>query len=108
MLRIFLLYLSFSAIASARGNGYPIWLHNDNAWNRAQIMHLQTQQQLQSQDQYRRNLLLQDQLWQLQRLQDQQDDLNFMLHNSNMHQHIDRLKRYSRSLTSPSAKTKSK
>ena len=105
----FIFFLSFSVFAGPRSAPFPIWLNEDYTWQRAQMMHLQTQQQLQAQDQYRRLLLLQDQQRQIQRLQDQQNQLEFMQRNSIMHQHIDRLKVYSRpALSKPQALPHSK
>lgn len=97
MLRVLLFCLSFSAFAGPRSAPFFLWQYDDYTWQRAQLMHLQTQQQLQAQDQYRRLLLLQDQQRQIQRLQDQQRDLEFMQRSGIMHQHIDRLKSYGRS-----------
>ncbi len=94
MLRLILFLLSFSAVAAPRVN-YPPGGFQDNFWQQVQIQHLQTQQQLQAQDQYRRQLLLQDQQRQIQQLQDQQNQLEYMQRNSIMYQHSDRLKMYS-------------
>jgi hypothetical protein len=97
MLRIFLLFLlSFSAFAGPRG--LPIWLQDNNNWQQAQIIHIQTQQQLQAQDQYRRQLLIQDDLRQIQRITDRQSDLERLQRNQLMHNHSDRLLMYSRSI----------
>lgn len=94
MLRLVLFLLSFSVIAAPRVN-YPPGGFQDNFWQQVQIQHLQTQQQLQAQDQYRRLLLLQDQQRQIEKLQDQQNQIEFMQRNSIMHQYSDRLKMYS-------------
>jgi hypothetical protein len=95
MLRLLLLFVSFSAFAAPRLN-FPPGGFQDNFWQQAQIQHLQTQQQLQSQDQYRRLLLLQDQQRQLQQLRDQQYDFEYLQRNSIMHEHSNRLRMYSR------------
>jgi tmRNA-binding protein len=94
MLRLLLFFISFSAFAGPRVN-YPPGGFQDNFWQQVQIQHIQTQQQLQSQDQYRRQLLLQDQQRQIEQLQDQQSQFEFTQRNSIMHQHSDRLKMYS-------------
>jgi tmRNA-binding protein len=94
MLRLLLFFISFSALSAPRVN-YPPGGFQDNFWQQVQIQHLQTQQQLQSQDQYRRQLLLQDQQRQIQQLQDQQSQIEYMQRNSIMHQYSDRLKMYS-------------
>jgi hypothetical protein len=94
MLRLFLFFISFSALAAPRVT-YPPGGFQDNFWNQVQLQHLQTQQQLQSQDQYRRQLLLQDQHRQIQQLQDQHSEMEYMQRNSNMHQYSERLKMYS-------------
>jgi hypothetical protein len=96
MLRLILLFFtSFSAVAGARLN-FPPGGFYDNFWSQVQIQHLQTQQQLQSQDQYRRFLLLQDQQRQIEQLQDQQNQFEFLQRNSIMHEHSDKLRMYSR------------
>ena len=97
MSRLLLFFLSLSAFAAPRVN-YPPGGFQDNFWQQIQIQHLQTQQQLQSQDQYRRLLLLQDQQRQIQQLQDQQNQIEYMQRNSIMYQHSDRLKMYSQPL----------
>jgi tmRNA-binding protein len=103
MLRLLLFLLSFSALAAPRVN-YPPGGFQDNFWQQVQIQHLQTQQQLQSQDQYRRQLLLQDQQQQIQRIVDQQGQIEYMQRNLNMHQYSDRLKMYSQPIkASPEA-----
>ena len=94
MLRLLLFFISLSAYAAPRVN-YPPGGFQDNFWQQVQMQSLQTQQQLQSQDQYRRQLLLQDQGRQIQQLQDQQYQIESMQRNSIMHQHSDRLKMYS-------------
>jgi ribosomal protein L9 len=94
MLRLLLLFLSFSAFSAPRVT-YPPGGFQDNFWQQVQLQHLQTQQQLQSQDQYRRQLLLQDQQRQIDRLEDRQNQIEHMQQNSIMHQHSDRLKMYS-------------
>jgi hypothetical protein len=85
MLRLLLFFISFSAFAAPRVN-YPPGGFQDNFWQQVQI---------QSQDQYRRQLLLQDQQHQIEQLQDQQNQFEFTQRNSIMHQHSDRLKMYS-------------
>jgi hypothetical protein len=94
MLRLLLFFISLSAFAAPRVYLTPGGFQ-DNFWQQVQIQHLQTQQQLQSQDQYRRLLLLQDQERQIQQLQDQQSQIEYMQRNSIMHQYSDRLKMYS-------------
>lgn len=71
-----------------------------NTWQQAQIMHLQTQQQLQAQDLYRRQLLMEDQQWRMDRLEDQRAEDNLRLNSLMMHQFSDRLKMYSRPVES--------
>jgi len=93
MLRLLWFFLSFSVYAAPRVI-YPPGGFQDNFWQQIQSQHLQTQQQLQSQDQYRRQLL-QDQQWQIERLQDRQYKLDYMQRNSIMHDHSDRLRMYS-------------
>ena len=95
MLRLLLFFVSFSAFAGPRLN-FPPGGFRDNFWQQVQIQHLQTQQQLQSQDQYRRLLLLQDQQRQIERLQDQQYQFEYLQRNAIMHEHSDRLRMYSR------------
>ena len=95
MLRLMLLLLislpAYSrSITIAPGSFYS------NTWQQAQWMHLQTQQQLQAQDLYRRQLLIQDQEWRLDRLEDQRSRDNLRLNSLMMHQYSDRLKSYSR------------
>jgi hypothetical protein len=94
MLRLFLLFISFSVYAAPRVT-YPPGGFQDNFWQQVQIQHLQTQNQLQSQDQYRRQLLMQDQQRQIERLEDRQYQIDYMQRNSIMHQYSDRLKMYS-------------
>lgn len=94
MLRLLLFFISLSVFAAPRVT-YPPGGFQDNFWQQVQIQHLQTQQQLQSQDQYRRLLLLQDQQRQIQQLEDQQNQIEYMQRNSIMHQYSDRLKLYS-------------
>ncbi len=94
MLRILLLFLSFSALAGSR-TYIPQSGFQDNFWQQVQMQHLQTQQQLQSQDQYRRFLLLQDQERQIQQMMDQQDQLEYMQRNLIMHEHSESLRMYS-------------
>jgi hypothetical protein len=93
MLKLLWFFLSFSVYAAPRVT-YPPGGFQDNFWQQIQNQHIQTQQQLQSQDQYRRQLL-QDQQWQLERLQDRQYKLDYMQRNSIMHDHSDRLRMYS-------------
>jgi hypothetical protein len=94
MLRVLLFFVTFSAFAAPRVT-YPPGGFQDNFWQQVQIQHLQTQQQLQSQDQYRRQLLLQDQQHQIEHLQDQQYQLEYLQRNSIMHEYSDRLRSYS-------------
>jgi ribosomal protein L9 len=94
MLRLLLVFISFSAFAAPRVN-YPPGGFQDNFWQQVQIQHVLTQQQLQSQDQYRRQLLLQDQQRQIDQLQDQQSQIEYLQRNSIMRQHSDLLKIYS-------------
>jgi hypothetical protein len=95
---ISLLILFFmSSIAVARTPiifYYPPGFY-DRMWVTEQMMHLQTQQQLQQQDLYRRQLLMQDQERQLQKIMDQQDQLRYMQDSSTMHEHSNRLKYFS-------------
>lgn len=101
MLRLLLILFSLSATAAPRLT-YPPGGFQDNFWQQAQYQHLQTQLQLQSQDQYRRQLLLQDQQYQIDRIRHQQDELEYLQRNSIMHDHSDRLRMYSRpSITKP-------
>lgn len=86
--------ISLPVFAAPRLNQPPGGFQ-DNVWQRAQIQHLQTQQQLQEQDQYRRLLLMQDQQRQLQQIQNQQSEIEFTQRNQIMHQHSDRLRMYS-------------
>ncbi len=79
-----------------------------NTWIQAQLMHLQTQQQLQSQDLYRRQLLMQDQQWQINRLADQRMLDELRMNSRLMHQYSDRLRRYSRSADAPTGAAKRK
>jgi uncharacterized membrane protein (DUF106 family) len=95
MLRILLFYLGFSAYAMARSVAVPLGFQ-DNFWQQVQVQNIQSQLQLQSQDQFRRLLLLQDQQRQIQRLVDQQSQLENMQRNMIMHQHADQLMRISR------------
>jgi hypothetical protein len=94
MLRLLLFIISLPVFAAPRLNQPPGGFQ-DNVWQRAQIQLLQTQQQLQEQDQYRRLLLMQDQQRQLQQVLDQQSQFEYMQRNSTMHQHSDRLRMYS-------------
>jgi hypothetical protein len=94
MFRLLLFFVSLSVFAAPRVN-YPPGGFQDNFWQQVQIQHLQTQQQLQAQDQYRRLLLLQDQQRQIEQLQDQQSQMEYLQRNSIMHQYSDRLKMYS-------------
>lgn len=98
MFKLLLFFISFSAVAGPRVT-YPPGGFQDNFWQQVQIQQIQNQQQLQSQDQYRRMLLMQDQQRQLQQLQDQQSQLEYMQRNSIMHQHTDRLRMYSRPIS---------
>ena len=94
MLKLLLFFISLPVFAAPRLNQPPGGFQ-DSIWQRAQIQHLQTQQQLQEQDQYRRLLLLQDQQRQLQQVLDQQSQMEYMQRNSTIHQHSDRLRMYS-------------
>jgi hypothetical protein len=94
MLKVLLLFISFSALALARGTQAPIGFQ-DNFWQQVQIQDAQRQQQLQWQDQYRRQLLLQDQKRQIQQLQDQQSEIDRIQQSLIMHQRSDLLKLYS-------------
>lgn len=96
MIRLLLLLLSFSALAAGPRVYGPPGGFQDNFWQNVQLQNLQTQQQLQYQDQYRRQLLLQDQQHQIQQLIDQQNQLEYMQRNLNMHEYSDRLKMYSK------------
>ena len=96
MLRLVLFFISFSALSAPRVIYPPGGFYN-NFWQQVQLQHLQTQQQLQSQDQYRRQLLFQDQQRQIDQIQDQQHEIEIMQRNSIMHQHSDRLRLYSQS-----------
>ncbi len=69
-----------------------------NTWQQAQYMHLQTQQQLQAQDLYRRQLLLQDQERRIDRLEDLQLQNSLRQNSLMMHEYSDRLRIYSRPL----------
>jgi hypothetical protein len=103
-MRLFLLLVSFSAVAAPPRVNYPPGGFQDNFWQGVQLQHLQTQQQLQSQDLYRRQLLQQDQQRQLQQAIDQQDQLEYQQRNSTMRQHSDLLKLYSQPIkTNPKA-----
>lgn len=110
LLRILiLLSCIIPAVTGARPAPYPIWLYPDDVWQRSQNMHLQTQQQLQMQDQYRRNLLMQDQERQLRRLIDEQRNLESLQRSNIMRQHVDQLRSYSRmAKPSPSPKKPNK
>ena len=87
---------------------YPIWLYNDTLWQKEQLIHLQTQQQLQAQDEYRRQLLLQNQQWQLDRLRDEQQKLEYRQRNSIMYDYADRLRKYGALFKSAPATSKKK
>lgn len=109
MFRLFILFFVSSVVfAAPRPYIPPPGWFNDNFWQQAQIQHLQTQQQLQAQDQFRRSLLLQDQQRQIERLQDQQSQFEYLQRNSIMHEHSDRLKLYSQPLRSRPYDTKKK
>lgn len=107
MLRVLLFFLSFSALAAPRAY-IPPGGFQDNFWQQVQIQHLQTQQQLQYQDQYRRMLLMQDQERQLQQLMDRQDDMEFFQRNQIMHEHSDRLRLYTQPLRTAPKPAKNK
>jgi hypothetical protein len=98
MFRVLLLlfFISFSAFAKGPRLNFPPGGFQDNFWNQVQIQHIQTQQQLQSQDLYRRQLLMQDQQRQIQQLQDKQYQFEYLQRNSIMHDHSDKLRMYSR------------
>lgn len=95
LLRLILLFLISLPVYARSIIVYPGGFYS-NTWNQAQMMHLQTQQQLQAQDLYRRQLLMQDQQWRMDQLEDQRILDNIRLNSTNMHQHSDRLKLYSR------------
>ncbi|MBM4207823.1 MAG: hypothetical protein FJ190_07310 [Gammaproteobacteria bacterium] len=95
MLRLILLFLISFPVYSRSIIVYPGNFYS-NTWNQAQIMHVQTQQQLQAQDLYRRQLLLQSQQWRMDRLEDQRISDGMRLNSLMMHHHSDRLKQYSR------------
>ena len=107
MLRLLLFMISLPVFSAPRWNQPPGGFQ-DNVWQRAQIQHLQTQQQLQEQDQYRRLLLLQDQQRQLQQVLDQQGQFEYMQRNSTMHQHSDRLRMYSQPIRPTPKKSNNK
>ena len=77
---------------------------SSNTWNQAQLMHLQTQQQLQAQDIYRRQLLNQDLQRQMDRLEDQRIEDDLRLNSLMMRQHTDRLRSLSRPAIGKTAK----
>ncbi len=97
MLKWLLFFISFSVSARTYVIPPPNWFY-DRTWQQAQIMHIQTQQQLQAQDFYNRSLLLHDQERQLQRIADEQHQLELRQQNIIMHQHSDRLRLYGQSL----------
>jgi hypothetical protein len=91
--KLLLLLIIMPITSLARQPGYPVWLYGDYLWQKEQAMHIQTQQQLLNQDLYRRQLLLQDQQWQIQRQRDEQ--MNNLQQNSIMYEHADRLRMFS-------------
>lgn len=107
MLRLLLLLMTATAFAAPR-TYMPQSGFQDNFWQQVQVQHLQTQLQLQSQDQYRRQLLMQDQQRQIQQIQDQQSEINYLQRNSIMHEHSDRLRLYSRPIKARPQVTKKK
>jgi hypothetical protein len=104
---LLLFLISLTANAAPRFNQPPGGFQ-DNFWQQLQYQHIQTQQQLQAQDQYRRLLLQQDQQRQLQQLLDRQNQFEFMERNSIMHEHSDRLKMYSQPIRPRSEAEKKK
>lgn len=95
LIRLILLFLISLPAYSRSIVIYPGGFYS-NTFNQAQLMHLQTQQQLQAQDLYRRQLLMQDQQWQMERLENQRALDDIRLNSLRMHQYSDRLKLYSR------------
>ena len=91
MLRLLIFFL-ISLPAFARTTVMPQSGFQDNMWQQSQIMHIQTQQQLQAQDQYRRQLLQQDQQRQIERLEDQQRQLEYLQQSDIWHQHAQQLR----------------
>jgi len=63
----------------------------DSFWQQVQIQNLQSQQQLQSQDQYRRQVLFQDQQMRMKQLEDQQNQLEDMQRSLMIHQDSNQL-----------------
>lgn len=108
MLRVLLFLLHFSTFAEARERGLPIWQQDNYRWQQIQLQHLQTQQQLQAQDQYRRQLLLQDQERQIQKLRDQQQEIEDRQRSLMMREHTDKLRLYSKPLKAGQAGVKKK
>lgn len=105
----YLLICSLAFTATAYARGLPIWMQdNYRWWGQVQNQHLQTQQQLQMQDQYRRQLLLQDQDRQIQKIKDQQDALEDAQRSLLMHGYSNRLRIYSRQLNKNKAVGKRK
>jgi hypothetical protein len=107
MLRLLLFIISLSAFARPPATP-PLSGFQGNLWQQAQSMHLQTQQQLQAQDQYRRQLLLQDQQLQIDQLEYQQDQMDRMQRSATMHQYSDHLKQYSDSVNARPKEIKKK
>ena len=66
----------------------------DSFWQQVQIQNLQSQQQLQSQDQYRRQVLFQDQQMRMKQLEDMQRSL--MIHQDSNQLMIDSYPRKTR------------
>jgi type II secretory pathway pseudopilin PulG len=108
MFRIISILLCLSIVSTGYARGLPIWQQDNYRWQQLQIQHLQTQQQLQAQDQYRRQLLLQDQERQIQKLRDQQDQLEETQRSITIHGYSDRLKMYSKPANNSPAGVKKK
>ena len=94
-----LLLICIANVAWSRPNeGLPIWLQDSMMFNQAQLQHIQTQQQLQQQDLNRRLSIMQGQDQQLQRILDQQRQMESLQHSKNIYDHSQRLRIYSGSL----------
>ena len=87
MLRFLLFFLCFSVLAAPM----PPTGFQDSFWQQVQIQNLQSQQQLQSQDQYRRQVLFQDQQMRMKQLEDQQNQLEDMQRSLMIHQDSNQL-----------------
>jgi type II secretory pathway component PulK len=101
MSRILLCLLIMCHIPTAYSRGLPIWQQDNYRWQQLQNQHIQTQQQLQAQDQYRRQLLLQDQERQIQKINDQQHQLEQQQRSLTIHGYSDRLRMYGKSVNNP-------